>query len=93
MKRDYNELLSAWCDGEITVLKQNGAISDFLTEPTFANLVLRKVLAEHQDEVRADNNLAKAVHTVLFENASLSDIGHLAAKGRKKKRSRVSLLL
>lgn len=94
MKRECNELLSAWCDGEITVLKTGGRNQRLSTEATSANSVLRNVLAKHQDEVRADNNLAKAVHTVLFENASLSDLRLLAAKNRKKqKKPRVSLLL
>ena len=84
MKREYNELLSAWCDGEITVLKTEGRNQLLSTEATSTNSVLRNVLATHQDEVRADNNLAKAVLMVLFENASLSDLRLLAAKRRKK---------
>jgi hypothetical protein len=43
MKREYNKLLSAWYDEEIAVLKQKGAIGDFLAEPAFASLVLRNV--------------------------------------------------
>ena len=67
-------------------MKTEGRNQRLSTEATSANSVLRNVLATHQDEVRADNNLAKAVLMVLFENASLSDLRHLAAKGRKKKR-------
>jgi hypothetical protein len=94
MKREYNELLSAWCDGEITVLKTKGRNQRLSTEATSANLVLRNVLSKNQDEVRVDNNLAKAMLAVLFESASLSDLRLLAAKNRKKQnKPRVSLLL
>jgi hypothetical protein len=84
MKRKYNKLLSAWCHEEIAALQAIGANEDFLTEPAFADLVLRNVLSKHQSEIRADGGLAEAVFMAFFEKASPSDFRHLAAKDREK---------
>ena len=84
MKRKYNKLLSAWCHEEIAALQAKGANEDFLREPAFADLVLRNVLSKHQNEIRADGDLAEAVFMAFFEKASPSDFRHLAAKDREK---------
>lgn len=84
MKRKYKKLLSAWCHEQIAALQAKGANEDLLTEPAFADLVLRNVLSKHQDEIRADGDLAEAVFMAFFEKASPSDFRHLAAKDREK---------
>ena len=84
MKRKYNKLLSAWCHEEIAALQTKGANEDLLTEPAFADLILRNVLSKHQNEIRADGDLAEAVFMAFFEKASPSDFRHLAAKDREK---------
>jgi hypothetical protein len=84
MKRAYNKLLSAWCNEEIAALRAKGANDDLLTEPAFAALVLSTVLSKHQNEIRADGDLAEAVFMAFFEKASPSDFRHLAAKDREK---------
>ena len=84
MKREYNKVLSAWCAEEIATLKVKGATDDFLAEPAFAGLVLSNVLSKHQDEIRADDDLAEAAFMTFFDKASPSDFRHLAAKDREK---------
>lgn len=84
MKRKYNKLLSAWCHEEIAALQAKGANEDLLTEPAFADLVLRNVLSKHQNEIRDDPGLAEAVLMAFFEKASPSDFRHLASKDREK---------
>ena len=90
MKRAYNKLLGAWCNEEIAALQAKGANEDLLTEPAFAALILRNVLSKHQNEIRADGDLAEAIFMAFFEKASPSDFRHLAAKDREKGHSELA---
>ena len=93
MKRAYNKLVGAWCNEEIAALQAKGANEDLLTEPAFAALVLRNVLSKHQNEIRADGDLAEAMFMAFFEKASPSDFRHLAAKDREKGNSALAYFL
>jgi hypothetical protein len=84
-KPEHLDRLNAWCDEEMAALKAKGATDDFLTEPSFADLLLAQVLNKHWVEIKEDAEFAREVFMALyFDKATPAQLREMATEFREK---------
>jgi hypothetical protein len=84
MKPEYLDQLNAWYHEEVDALKANGATEPHFKEPVFAQLVIKKIIENHSDEIPADQEFAESVFLMMFDKASPSTLRRMAAQEREQ---------
>lgn len=85
MKPEYNARLEALIKEEVELLKQQGATEADIHEPALLELVTRRVLERHFEQMYDDPVLMRAIaEYVLDEAASPQQLRELAAKAGER---------
>jgi hypothetical protein len=84
MKREYIAKLNAWYHEEVDALKAKGATEALFVEPVFVQMVMKKLLENHSDEIDADPQFREEVSFLLIDNASPSVLRKMAAQLREQ---------
>jgi hypothetical protein len=75
---------NAWGAQEVEALKAKGASEADFKEPALADLVLQRILTNHSEEIRADQDFAEALFLMLHDEASPQELRKLAAQERER---------
>lgn len=85
LKPEHLNRLSVWCEEELAAFKAKGATADFMSEPSFADLVLTQVLKKHENEIRADKEFIRGVFmSFYFDKATPAQFRKMAAEYREQ---------